>query len=154
MAVIAAFEFQDEAAAGEAARQAQRAHGGFGAGADQPHHFHARHQLDQQFGDLDFRFGGRDERQAVHGTVLDRAQHVGMGVAQQQRTPRTHIVDVFLVIGVPDARTFAARHEARRSADGTESAYRRIDPAGDAFLRAFEKDVVSGGHVKFALEWL
>jgi hypothetical protein len=44
VAVVAAFELDDLAAAGGAARQAQRAHAGFGAAADQAHLLDAGHQ--------------------------------------------------------------------------------------------------------------
>ena len=43
VAVIAAFELDGQVAAGESARHAQRAHGGFGAGVHQPHHLHRGH---------------------------------------------------------------------------------------------------------------
>ena len=43
VAVVAAFELDGQVAPGEAARQAERAHGGFGAGIHQPHHLDGRH---------------------------------------------------------------------------------------------------------------
>ena len=45
VAVIAAFELHDLVAAGEAARQPDRAHGRFGAGAHHAHQLDRRHQL-------------------------------------------------------------------------------------------------------------
>jgi hypothetical protein len=59
VAVVAAFKFDDLAAPGGATRQAQRAHGRFGARADEPDHFDGRHQLDDFFGQLDLAFGRR-----------------------------------------------------------------------------------------------
>ncbi len=50
MAVVAAFEFDDFIAAGGASRQANGAHGRFGAGADQTHFFNGRHAGNNGFG--------------------------------------------------------------------------------------------------------
>ncbi len=50
MAVIAAFELDDLAAAGVSPREANRAHGRLGAGRHQPHFFKTRQQAGQQLG--------------------------------------------------------------------------------------------------------
>ena len=59
--VVASFELDDFVAAGEAACQANGAHGGFGAGVYHAHHIHGRHQFSNQFRHFDFHFGWRAE---------------------------------------------------------------------------------------------
>ena len=77
--VIAAFELDGQVAAGESARHAQRAHGGFGAGIDQAHHFHRRHDLRDQLGQFDFAFGGRAETGAAIRALRASASITGCG---------------------------------------------------------------------------
>jgi hypothetical protein len=126
-------------AAGEAAREADGAHGRLGAGGDQAHHLQPRQQPRQQFGHLDLGFRRRAESQSPHYGVLHRLDHLGMGVAQHQRAPGADVVDVALAVGVPHIRAFAAREEARRAADRAEGAHWRIDAAGNGFLGAGEE---------------
>ena len=59
MAVVATFKLDDLAAPGGAACQAQGAHACFGAGADQAHHVHRRHEFEQGFNQLNFTLCGR-----------------------------------------------------------------------------------------------
>ena len=65
MAVVAAFELHDLAAAGESARKPQRRHRRFGARRNEPHHLDRRQQAAQRFGHLDFDLGRRAEGQAL-----------------------------------------------------------------------------------------
>jgi hypothetical protein len=57
-------------------------------------------------------------------------------MAEDQRAPGTDVVEVGLAVGIPDARAFAARKEARRAAYRAEGADGRIDAAGNGFLGA------------------
>ena len=95
-------------------------------------------------GDGEFGLGRRAERQAVGGGVLHRLHRAGMGVAEDGRAPRADVVDVFAAVGVPHARALGAAEEHRGAADALEGAHRRIHPAGDDFLRLFEKLFVAG----------
>ena len=61
MAVVAAFELDDEVAAGEPARHADGGHRGLGAGVHQTHHFDRRDSLADRFRQLDLALGGRAE---------------------------------------------------------------------------------------------
>ena len=105
--VIAAFELDDAAAVREAARETQRAHGRFGAARDHAHLFDRRHQFADFFGDFDFGFGRRAEREAVGQHALHGFQHFGMDVAEDHRAPRADVVDIALAVRVPEVRAFA-----------------------------------------------
>jgi hypothetical protein len=85
VAVVAAFEFHQRVAAGEAARDADGAHRGFGAGGNQTQLFQAGQHLDQFLRHAQFHFGRRAEAQAQGGGIAHRLDHVGIGVPQDQR---------------------------------------------------------------------
>ncbi len=61
MAMVAAFEFDNLIAASKTTRQANSAHGRFGAGVHHAHHVHGRHQVGDQFRHFHFHFGWRAE---------------------------------------------------------------------------------------------
>ena len=56
----------------------------------------------------------------------ERIEHRRRRVAEHERAPRQHVVDVLVAIDVPDARAFAARHDERLAADAAERAHRRV----------------------------
>ena len=59
MAVVAAFEFHDQLAAGKAAREPDRRHGRFSARRNEPHPLERGHELAQALGKLCLLRGGR-----------------------------------------------------------------------------------------------
>ena len=68
MAVVAAFKLDNFVAARGSARQTQSAHGGFGTGADQTHHFYRWHEFDDFFGQFNLALGGGAKRETFqHG---------------------------------------------------------------------------------------
>ena len=97
--MIAAFEFDDGVAAGKAARQADRAHGRFGARADEAHHFDGGHEFDDAARQLRFEFGRRAEGQAVGGDRLHGFDHLRVRVAQDHRPPGSDVVDEAASVG-------------------------------------------------------
>jgi uncharacterized Zn-finger protein len=134
VSVVAALEFDDEVAPGEAARQANGGHGGFGSGIHQPHHFDGRHGPADGLRQRDFLLRRRAEAGAYGQRLLQRRQNLRVPVAQQQRPPRADVVDVLLPIDVENMRAFAAREERRRPTHAAEGAHRRIHAAGNDFL--------------------
>src|SRR5690349_20894396 len=139
MAVIAAFEFDDEVAIREPARHADGGHGRFGARVHQTYHFDGRDSLADGFRQLDFALGGRAEAGAGCERFA-RCLHDGrMRVAQQQRSPGADVIDILVAVRIEDVRALAARDEQRRSADAAESSHRRIDAARDVLLGPAEK---------------
>ena len=108
VAVVAAVELDDLAAAGEAAGHAQRAHRGLGARRHEAHLLHRGHALHHALGQLHLgragrAVGGAAERRLAHG--LD---DLGVGVAQDHGPPGAHVVDVALAVGVHDPRALGA----------------------------------------------
>ncbi len=89
VAVIAAFELDGEVAAGEAAGDAQGAHGGFGAGVDQAHHLHGGHDLADGLGELDFLFGGRAEAGAALQGFGESIEHSAVSGGRAAADPRS-----------------------------------------------------------------
>ena len=142
MAVVAAFKLDELVAPSGAARQAQSAHARFGAGADQAHHVHRGHELQNGLGQLNFALGGRTKREAVKRRLLHRFEHGRVAVTQNHRAPRADVVDVLLAIGVPKIGALCALHKTRRAAHGAKSAHRRIHAARDHAAGAFEQSFV------------
>ena len=146
MAVVAAFELDDLLAAGGAARQADGAHAGFGARADQAHHVDAGDQLDDLFGQLDFALGGSAERESLEHRFLHRFHHRGVAVTQDHRAPGADVVDVLLPVGVPKVSALGTLHKTRRAAHGLEGAHGRVHATGDQGFGAVEEGLVAVGH--------
>src|SRR5271166_3403569 len=125
MAVIAALELDGECAAGKATRDTQRAHGGFGAGINQPHHLHRRNTLVDQLGQFEFASRGSTEAGAYFQNLPERVDHDFGPVTQHQWAPGTNVVDVLVSIDIEHAGTFAPSDEGGRAANATERANRR-----------------------------
>ena len=123
MTVVAAFEFDDFVAAGKAARQADGAHGGFSAGADQAQLRHAGHDFGDFFGNHDFGFGGRAKRQTAQSGFAHGFNHFGVGVADNGRPPRADIIDIALPIGIPHISALGFLDKTRHAAHAAESAH-------------------------------
>src|SRR3990167_1542003 len=68
-----------------------------------------------------------------------------MAVAQHQRTPALHVVDIAFAVGIEDMRAFATRKEHRRAAHLAEGADRGVDAAGNRLLGA-GKQVFGAAH--------
>src|SRR6185436_4256038 len=62
-----------------------------------------------------------------------------MAVAQEQRPPRTDVIDVLIAIRIEDMGAFAARDKRRVAADAAKGADRGVYTAGDQLLRAPEE---------------
>ena len=139
MAVVAAVELDDLVAAGVAARQAQRAHAGFGAGADQAHHVHAGHEGADLLGQHHFTFGGCAKAEAFEHGGLHGLDHFGVAVAQDHGAPAADVVSELLIVLVPEIGALGALHKARRAAHGGESAHGRVHAARDHALGALEQ---------------
>ena len=71
-----------------------------------------------------------------------------MTMAEEERSPGTDVVDVFIAIGVEDVGALASDDEGRCAADSSPSAYRGVDAAGDYALGAVEELLGFGvGHL-------
>ena len=65
---------------------------------NEAHHVHRRHQFAEQVGDVDFLLGRRAEGQPIDHGGLDGGNHLGVGVAEDHRTPRADVVGVPLAV--------------------------------------------------------
>ena len=139
MAVVAALELHEQVAPGRAAREPDRAHRGLGAAVDEPHPVDARHRIDDALGELDLADGRRAERGAHRRRPARRLDDLGSCVAEQQRAPRLHEVDVAVAVGVDQVGALAALDEHGRAAHRAERPHGRVDPAGDHRARALEQ---------------
>src|SRR5690606_36569369 len=80
VAVVTAFDFDDEVASGDAAREADGTHGGFGAAVDEADFFNRRHELRDLFGEFELRFGGHAETCAAFHGLADAFDDGGVRV--------------------------------------------------------------------------
>ena len=145
MTVITAFELEDLVAPGVAARQPDRAHRCLGPGTDHADELQRGHQFAQSPCHLRFDQGRRTVAEApVHGGMY-RAQHLGMGVAENHRTPGADVIDIGATSGVVDVGACRARNEQRIAADPTERSDRRVDAARNVLL-GFQKSIVGCIH--------
>jgi hypothetical protein len=110
--------------------------GGFGAGVYQPDFFTSWNKFTEFFGQFDFQGSGRAEAGAAVGGLLYGGEDFRVGMAQDHRAPREHIVDVSVAIDVVEAAAFGAFDEGWRAAHSAEGPHGRVDPAGDAFFPA------------------
>ena len=131
VAVVAAGELDDHVPSGEAAGQADGAHRRLGAGADQAHHLDRRHRLHNQLGKLRLPFGGSAEAGTAMQSFLDGPDHARMGMAEDERPPRTDVIEVTIAVDVVEIRPFAAGNEDRLAADAAKGAGRTVDAAGN-----------------------
>src|SRR5262249_42974475 len=100
MAVIAAGKLDDDVAAGGAAGQSQGAHRRLGAGADHANHLDARHRLDDQFGEVRLALSRGAETGALVQGLLDGPHDPRMTVAEDERAPRTDIIEIAIAVEV------------------------------------------------------
>ena len=139
VAVIAAFEFQDQVALGEAAGGANRRHRRFGAGADEPNALDRGKRSGDVLAELDFERRSHPIAGAAPRLFGDGGDHVGMRVAQNQRAPGAHVVDVFAAVDVPEARAPGAIDHEGRAAHGAKSAHRAVHAADKNVPGAFKQ---------------
>ena len=124
MAVVAAGELENPVPPRRGAREAHGAHRGFGARRDQPDHLQRRDGVDELLGELDLALGRSAESRSLTRGRDDSLDGIGIGVAEQQRAPRHHPVDIAPALLVLDPSAFAAAYEERLvEADGAHCAH-------------------------------
>ena len=142
MPVVAAFELDDQLAAGEAAREADRGHRRLGARGHQAHALDRRHELADALGELRFFRRWRAVGQRARGCRLHRSDDCGVGVSEQHRAPGADVIDIAPAFCIPQVRAGSALEEPRRATYGTKRAHRRVHAAGNHALRALEEGFV------------
>ena len=135
--MVAAGELEHAVAPREAARQPDRAHRRLGPRRDEPHHLDGRNRVDDLLGQLDLGLRRGAERRSALRSLFDRGERLGVGVAEDERPPAHHPVDVAVPVDVLDRRAAAAAHEDRLvETDRPHRAHRRVDAARDHPPRA------------------
>jgi hypothetical protein len=94
VAVIAAFELQDQVAPGESPRHTNRRHRRFGTAVHEADHLDRRDAADDLLGELDFLGSRRPVVRALADGTLRGLGDFGVRVTQNQRAPREHVVYV------------------------------------------------------------
>ena len=117
VSVVGAGELEDMLASGNGAGQADRAHRGLGAGRGHPQHLDARDPIGDLLRQLNLAFGGSPEGRPACGRPGDGLYDRGVRVAEDQRAPRAHVVDVGVAVDVGDGRAAARGDEDRVAAD-------------------------------------
>ena len=102
VAVVAAGELEDLGAAGRAAGEAHRGHPGFGPGRHEPYLLDRGHRVADRLRQLHFASGGRTERRAFGRGALHRFDDARVGVTEDRRPPRLHVVEVAVAVGVDE----------------------------------------------------
>jgi len=131
MPVVATGELDHLGPAGGAAGQPDRAHGRLGPRVDEADLVDRRNHPRDQFGKLHLGKGGGAEGGAPDDRRADGVQDLGVGMAEEQRTPRADIVDVGVAIDIGEAAPARGRDEEGLSSHGAERAHGRVDAAGD-----------------------
>jgi len=136
VSVVAAFKFQDEIALGDAAREAHRAHGGFGAAGDEADFLDEGDGAGDQRGEFQLEFGGDAEAGAALRLVGDGSADGRIRVAQQDRSPGADEIEKLVAVSVVEVSTFAALDDERVAAYGAEGAHGAVDAADKEFCGA------------------
>ena len=134
VAVVAAVEFDDAVAPGEAAGEAETGHGGFGAAVAHADLLNGWDPVDDGAGHFDFPWIGDAEAEAEFGGFVDDIDEDVGGVAEDGGAPCADVVDEQAAVDVFDDGTFGATDEERFAADIAEGADGAVDPAGDDLL--------------------
>ena len=139
VAVIAAVELDDLVALRESAREPDGAHARFRAGIRHANFFNAGNQFANQLRHFHFKRIWDAEARSAFGGGFDCRNNFRMRVAENRRTPGADVINQFISVNVPDARTFCLVNKKRIAADGAERAHGRVDAAGNVFQRLGEK---------------
>ena len=94
MPVITAIKLDNLAAPGKCARQADRAHGRFGAGIHQPHLLDRRDGIGDHFRDDYFVFGRSAEAGAQYNLTAKSGLHLAGDNGRESGAPGTQIIDI------------------------------------------------------------
>ena len=138
MAVIAAGEFDNFAAARCAPGKTQGRHNRFRAGVDHTHHLDAGH-VTHQLCHIHLCRRRRAEAQALADGFTHGLLHRFTAVAQNQRPPGANEVNVFLAVHVPDVAAKAPIQESGVGAHTAAGPHRRIHTAGHDLLGFFKQ---------------
>src|SRR5262249_61927272 len=105
-------------------------HGRTRPAADEAEELHARHGVPDEAGEVELQRARRAEARPLAKGTFERRDEPGMRMAQDQRPPREHVVDVPVPVDVHEIRAIAPLDEERRASDRAKSTYGRAHTAG------------------------
>jgi hypothetical protein len=129
MAVIAAFELDDDLPTRRGPGQTDGRHGRLSAGANEAQLLDGRIAGDDLLGEIGFGRRRCPKAGAVRGCLLNRFNHGREGVAEDHGSPGTEVVNVAIAVRVPQICALAALDKGRLATHGTKGAHGRVDPA-------------------------
>ncbi len=133
VAVVAAIELDNGIPARGPACEPDGRHHRLGARGHEADHLEVGDGRGHEFGEFDFLPAGCSKGQTGCGGSCDRLDHIGMGVAEDQRAPGTNEIHVGVAVGVDHVAAFSAFAEERLSTDTAESSDRRVHPRRHEF---------------------
>ncbi len=89
-------------------------------------------------GKFHFKFRGHAVARAASSLIGDGLHDFRMRVTQNQRAPGTDVVDIFISVGVPQARASRVIDDDRIAAHRAKCAHRAVHSADEHFGRALE----------------
>ncbi len=144
--VIAPLELEQGAPPRRGAGEPDRGHRRLGAGIHEPDPLERRHASAHVLGEFHLRRARRPVGPARRRSCIDRREHGGMRVAEDQRAPGADVVEVRLPVHVGEAGAGSLGHEKGRPAHRPERPHRRIHPAGKHRFRSLE-ELLRAAHV-------
>src|SRR5438067_1388041 len=101
--MIAAVELDDRVAFRGGPREANRAHRGLRSTGHEAKHLDVRHSGDHELRELELELRGNSEARAVAHHSIEGVENDWRRMAEHERAPGKHIVDVLVSVDVPDA---------------------------------------------------
>ncbi len=129
VAVIAAVEHHDAAAARVGARELDGGQARLGPGGREAHLLDGGHRIGDQAGQLDFAGMRQPHEDPVGHRLLERAHHLRRVVAQDQRPPAHDEIDESLAAGAHDLGSLPLDKHQRFGVDLAKRAHRAVHPA-------------------------
>mmetsp|Transcript_8138 Transcript_8138/g.20250 ORF Transcript_8138/g.20250 Transcript_8138/m.20250 type:complete len:478 (+) Transcript_8138:194-1627(+) len=147
VAVVAPLELDHLLALGVRTHEAQHAHARLRARVGEAHHLDGRHRVDDHLGELVLERTRRAERGALLHGLGDGGEHAVVGVADDGRAPRAHVVHVLVAVDVVRLAALDVVEHDGVAADRLEGADGRGDAARHDLDRLGHDRVRLGGHV-------
>src|SRR6186713_1346936 len=127
--VITTVELDNLVAPGETTGESNTRHRRFRSAIDHADFFNRRHPFADEVRHLDFKGIRNAETDAARSGRAERVEDDLWCVPENCRAPRSHVVEVFISIDIPDSRAFRALDKKRFSVQSAKGADGRIHTA-------------------------
>ena len=153
MAVVATLELDDLVAAGEGAHQAKNRHAGLRSAVHETDHLHTGNSVDDHLGQSVLKSAGSPEACALLDCFLKCADHFGVGMAADCRSPAADVIDVFVVIDVPGIGALDPIKDDRLPTHGFECTHWGAHATGHQSLGGAEQLLGATGVQAWCCHW-